>query len=84
MLKSLPIPSDNGIRLLGNNILIAPRSANQQILSKVGGLGNKVEFDIIGLGHWENRIWAALVKPASPNVTVHTGMSPPIDVYSEK
>lgn len=74
LLKSIPIPNDNGVKLLGHSILITARPASPQILSKVGGLGNKVDFDVIGWGHWENKVWAAIVKPANPDVTIHTGM----------
>lgn len=75
LLKSLPIPNDNGVKLLGHSILITPRPANPQVLSKVGGLGNKVDFDVIGWGHWENRVWAAIAKPVNPDMTIHTGAS---------
>lgn len=75
LLKSLPIPNDNGVKLLGHSVLITPRPANPQVLSRVGGLGNKVDFDVIGWGHWENRVWAAIVKPANPDMEIYTGMS---------
>ncbi|KAL0637802.1 hypothetical protein Q9L58_003192 [Maublancomyces gigas] len=82
LLKTLPIPNDNGLKLLGNSILITTRPASPQILSKVGGLGNKVDWDVIGWGQWENKVWAAIVKPANPDVAIYTETNQPMIVLA--
>jgi hypothetical protein len=69
------------MKFLANNILITPRPANQQILSRVGGIGNKVDFDVFEWGYWENKVWAARVRPSDRDIPIYTGMPQPIPVW---
>ena len=66
-----------GMRLLANSVVITPRPASSAVLKKTGPLGRKVEFEIVKVGQWENRVWAAEVKPVDPTVRIYTGMLPP-------
>jgi hypothetical protein len=77
LLNALEIPkmvaSEPDVKLLGNSVLITPRPAPHHIIQKVGGLGTKVEFEVTGLGHWDNRVWAARVKSTDPSAKIYTG-----------
>lgn len=66
-----------GMKLLANSVLITPRPASGAVLKKTGGLGRKVEFEIVKVGQWDNRVWAAEVRPVDPTVRIYTGMLPP-------
>jgi hypothetical protein len=80
VLNALEIPAmlakDNDVKLLANNVMITPRPASKSVLAKTGPLGRKVEFEVVGVAHWENKVWAALVKPVDESVRIYTGMSP--------
>jgi len=75
---------DHEIRMLANNILITPRPAPHSILKKVGGIGAKLIWRVTGIGHFENRIWAARVEPAIPGATIHTENKPAFVVLATK
>ena len=56
----------NDIRTMANSIMITPRPASQlalNILDKVGGLGKKLRWRVVGTGNFDNRVWAARVEP---------------------
>lgn len=76
LLNSLEVPAmirkENGVKLLASNVLIAPRPASKSILSRTGPLGTKVEFEVVGVGNHENRVWAARVKPVDETVRIYT------------
>ncbi|RPB17758.1 hypothetical protein P167DRAFT_531284 [Morchella conica CCBAS932] len=82
LLKNLPLANEPGMKFLANNILITPRPANQQILSRVGGIGNKVDFDVFEWGCWENKVWAARVRPSDRDIPIYTESSTPIIVLA--
>lgn len=64
--------------------MITPRRANQQILHKVGGLGNQVEWEVIGTGCWQDRVWAALVRPVDNRVKYYTDNPKPVIVLAHR
>lgn len=82
LLSHLPLVSEPGMRFLANNILITPRPANQQTLSRVGGIGIKVDFDVLDWGNWENKVWAARVRPSNHDVPIYTESSTPVIVLA--
>ncbi|KAI5837377.1 hypothetical protein DFP73DRAFT_568670 [Morchella snyderi] len=82
LLRSLPLASEPGMKFLANNILITPKPANQQILSRVGGIGNKVDFDVFEWGCWENKVWAARARPSDHDIPIYTESSTPIIVLA--
>ncbi|KAL9081588.1 MAG: hypothetical protein Q9159_007236, partial [Coniocarpon cinnabarinum] len=51
------------LRTLANNVMITPRALTDTLKEKVGGLGAKVKWKIVGLGVYENKVWAARVEP---------------------
>jgi hypothetical protein len=63
---------DDDVKFLGNNIMITPRPATESILEKVGGLGAKVLFQAVALGHLDSKVWAVQVKPVPHTVQVYT------------
>ncbi|KAI9791799.1 MAG: hypothetical protein M1833_001323 [Piccolia ochrophora] len=70
LISLVHVPShvaDTDMKYLGNNILIAPRPCARHTLDKVGGIGNKVTWAITGLGVFENKVWAACLKPVPDN-----------------
>jgi len=52
--------------------MISPRAADSQVLINAGPLGTVVEFVVTGWGHFENKVWAALVRPVDPNFKVYS------------
>lgn len=77
LLNSLDIPAmlakENDIKLMANNVLITPRPASRSVLARAGDFGTKVEFEVVGVAHWEHKVWAALVKPVDDSIRIYTG-----------
>ncbi|KAF8424055.1 hypothetical protein EV426DRAFT_562698 [Tirmania nivea] len=84
LLEVFPLPNDEDIRTLASNIMICHRRASQAMLNKVGGIGNQIEFEVIGIGSWQDRIWAALIRPVDPKAKFHTEFQKPIVVLGHK
>ncbi|KAF8461122.1 hypothetical protein BDZ91DRAFT_388243 [Kalaharituber pfeilii] len=84
LLELFPVPSDDDIRILASNIMITPRRANEKILDRAGGLGHQVEFEVIGIGCWQDKIWAALVRPVDPKMRIYTDNPKPIIVLAHR
>lgn len=84
LLEHFPVPNDDDIRILASNIMITPRRAPQAILNKIGGLGNQVEFEVVGIGSWQDRVWAALVRPVDPKAKIHTDTPKPMIVLAHR
>lgn len=78
-------------RMLANNIMITPRPCPQHIIDKVGGLGSKFRWRAVGLGNFDQKVWAMRVEPVPANqsfyfenqipmvVLATRGMGKPID-----
>ena len=66
------LADSNDFKCLANSILITPRAAPKALLDKVGGMGKKLTWQVTGTASFENKIWAALLKPASPMERYHT------------
>lgn len=85
LLKLVQIPptmSDNEIRFLANNVLIVPRPSPSSILEKVGGMGNKVTWEVTGTAVFENKIWAACVRPVTQSQRYYTESAIPMVVLA--
>lgn len=79
------IPSampEDGIKFLANNVLITPRPCPNSILEKVGGLGNKLLWEVTGTACFENKIWAAQVRPVPQSAKYYTENPIPIVVLA--
>lgn len=88
LLNVLEVPAmfgkESDVKLLANNVLITPRPASKSILSRTGPFGTKVEFEVVGVGNHDNRVWAARVKPVDESVQIYTDNPEPTVVLAIK
>ncbi|TAQ89868.1 hypothetical protein B7494_g1794 [Chlorociboria aeruginascens] len=77
-----PNMPDTEMKFLANNVLITPRPAPDSILDKVGGMGNKTTWEVTGTAVFENKIWAARVRPVPENTKYYTENPVPIIVLA--
>lgn len=77
-----PNMPDTEMKYLANNVLITPRPAPQSILDKVGGMGNKLLWEVTGTAVFENKIWAAQVRPVPSNAPYYSENPTPIVVLA--
>lgn len=89
MIESLLVPllppgmsEANNLKYMANSILIAPRPAPKSILEKIGGMGKKLSWQVTGTGCYENRVWAARVKPIPATETIYTENPTPLIVLA--
>ena len=85
LLTLAQIPSnmrDMDMKFLANNILITPRPCPISILEKVGGMGAKVTWEVVGTAIFENKIWAAHVQPVPSSAKIYTENPQPIIVLA--
>lgn len=68
----------------GNNILICPRPCPDSILDKVGGMGSKMLWEVTGTACYQDRIWAARLRPIPPEAKYHTDNPVPLVVLALK
>lgn len=73
---------DAELKFLANNVLITPRPCPASILDKVGGMGAKLIWEITGTGVFENKIWAAAVRPVPSTAKYYTENPAPIVVLA--
>ncbi|KAL2865865.1 rRNA 2'-O-methyltransferase fibrillarin-like protein [Aspergillus lucknowensis] len=66
------LAESNDVKYMANSILIAPRPATRSILDKVGGLGKKLSWVVTGTGVFENKVWAARLRPVPDTERYHT------------
>jgi hypothetical protein len=79
------IANEQDVKVLASSVLITRKPATRPLLRKTGPIGRKIKFEIIGVGHWENKVWAALVKPVDPSIQIYSGMSHkefPVSIYN--
>ncbi|KAI9775405.1 MAG: hypothetical protein M1816_005939, partial [Peltula sp. TS41687] len=74
--------SENEIRYLANNILIAPRPLPPKVLEKVGGIGKKVKWEVTGTGVFDDKVWAASVRPVPETERYYTETPAPLVVLA--
>ncbi|EAQ92180.1 hypothetical protein CHGG_00415 [Chaetomium globosum CBS 148.51] len=74
--------SEGDIKFHANNIMICPRPCPPGILEKVGGMGNKMTWEVTGTANLENSIWAVCVKPVPATAKFHTGDPVPLVVLA--
>lgn len=77
-----PNMPDTELKFLANNVLITPRPCPNSILEKVGGLGNKLLWEVTGTATFENKIWAAAVRPVPQSAKYYTENPVPIVVLA--
>ncbi|KAK3301512.1 uncharacterized protein B0H64DRAFT_296315, partial [Chaetomium fimeti] len=74
--------SEGDIKFHANNIMICPRPCPPAILEKVGGMGNRMTWEVTGTASLENSIWAVCVKPVPATAKFHTGDPVPLVVLA--
>ncbi|KAF4980945.1 hypothetical protein FZEAL_3165 [Fusarium zealandicum] len=75
LIKLAQIPQSmpqHELKYHGNNILICPRPCPASILEKVGGMGSKMKWEVTGIASFENKIWAAQLRPVPQHAKFHT------------
>ena len=77
-----PNMPETEMKFHANNVLITPRPCNNSILEKVGGMGSKTTWEVIGTAVYENRIWAAKVQPVPETKKIYTENPVPIVVLA--
>jgi hypothetical protein len=77
-----PNMPDTEMKFLANNILITPRPAPESILEKVGNMGSKTTWEVTGTAVYENKIWAASVRPVPKTKQYYTENPVPIVVLA--
>lgn len=79
--QSYKIP-ETGISYLANSILISPRPPAHHIITRVGGWGFKQKWQVTGIGHFENKLWAARVTPVPSKSSTYTENPIPLVVLA--
>lgn len=77
-----PNMPDTELKFLANNVLITPRPCPNSILEKVGGMGNRLLWEVTGTATFENKIWAASVRPVPQSAKYYTENPVPIVVLA--
>lgn len=73
---------DTEAKFLANNVLITPRPCPDSILQKVGGMGSKTTWEVTGTAVYENKIWAARVRPVPETKKFYTENPIPVVVLA--
>lgn len=79
---NLPPGSKSDVRFLGDKILISYRSAPSFVLNRIGGIGHKQTWQVIGIACYENQIWAARVAAVPPTAPYHTDTATPLVILA--
>lgn len=77
-----PNMPETELKFLANNVLITPRPCPNSILEKVGGMGNKLLWEVTGTAVFENKIWAVSVRPVPSTAKYYTENPVPIVVLA--
>ncbi|KAL2072230.1 hypothetical protein VTL71DRAFT_11573 [Oculimacula yallundae] len=77
-----PTMPDTEMKFLANNVLITPRPCQASILEKVGGMGSVTTWEVTGTAVYENKIWAACVRPVPETKKYYTENPVPIVVLA--
>ncbi|KAL3426260.1 tat pathway signal sequence [Phlyctema vagabunda] len=77
-----PSMPDTEMKFMANNVIITPRPCPNSILEKVGGMGSKTTWVVTGTAVYENKIWAASVKPVPATKKYYTENPVPIVVLA--
>ncbi|KAF3940678.1 hypothetical protein ABW19_dt0200293 [Dactylella cylindrospora] len=75
LLERFPLPFYVGLaprQTFANSMTIKPTKCRPFEIEPLGGLGARVEFEVTGVGSFNNSIWAVRIRPTDPNVNVRT------------
>lgn len=73
---------DQELKYHANNIMICPKPCPPSILEKVGGMGNKMKWEVTGTACFDNSVWAACLRPVSSTARFHTDNPSPLVVLA--
>lgn len=74
-----------GIIYHGNNILICPRpNPPPSIIEKIGGMGSKMMWQVTDTACYQDKLWAARVRPVPADAKYHTDNPIPLVVLALK
>lgn len=73
---------DQELKYHANNIMICPKPCPPSILEKVGGMGNKMKWEVTGTACFDNSVWAACLRPVSTTARFHTDNPSPLVVLA--
>jgi hypothetical protein len=85
LLTLVQLPSnmpDTEMKYLANNVLITPRPCPKSILEKVGGMGSKTTWEVMSTAVFENKVWAAQLRPVPETKKYYTENAVPIVVLA--
>jgi hypothetical protein len=85
-LANIPASRGDGNMLFhGNNILICPRpNTPAHLVQKAGGMGAKMTWQLTGFGTFQDKIWAASLRPVPHDASYHTDHHVPMVVLALK
>ncbi|KAI1182019.1 hypothetical protein F5B17DRAFT_422432 [Nemania serpens] len=75
---------ENDVKFQANAIIITQRSCPPHILEKVGGMHAKMQWGVMGIGSWENNLWAVSLQPVPPSAPFHTDSATPSVVIATR
>ena len=84
LVNNIPGMTNGNIKFIANNVLISYGAAPPSVLTKVGGIGHKQDWQITSLGVYQGSLWAAKVNPIPPVSIVHTENSVPLIILAQK
>jgi hypothetical protein len=74
--------ADAELKIHANNILICARPCPFSILKKVGGMGAKMRWQVVGTACYDDSVWAASVRPVDANAKFHSDNPSPFVVLA--
>lgn len=85
LLDLVPLPqgiSEHEVKFLANSILITAGPFTPYIRDRVGDIGHKQAWQVIGIGAYEGRVFAARVAPVPADAPYHTDNPVPLVVLA--
>ncbi|KAJ8132660.1 hypothetical protein O1611_g966 [Lasiodiplodia mahajangana] len=75
---------ENEVKYQANAIIITPRPCPPHVLEKIGGMHSKMQWGVMGIGQWDNNLWAVSLQPVPPSAPFHTDSGTPSVVIATR
>ncbi|KAI0870481.1 hypothetical protein GGS24DRAFT_102791 [Hypoxylon argillaceum] len=75
---------DNEVKYQANAVIITPRPCPPHVLEKIGGMHAKMRWGVMGIGSWDNNLWAVSLQPVPPSAPYHTDSNTPSVVIATR
>ncbi|KAI1125236.1 hypothetical protein F5Y10DRAFT_11814 [Nemania abortiva] len=75
---------ENEVKYQANAIIITPRPCPSHVLEKIGGMHAKMQWGVMGIGSWENNLWAVSLRPVPSSAPYHTDSGTPSVVIATR